>query len=252
MFNKRAYFLLALGCLAASAWAADDPMVGDWKLNPQKSRIIDEMKVTSLGGNKYAFDFVGGPPENIVVDGTDQPGMAGTTLAVAATPDSWTVVRKEDGKVELKATWTLSKDGATLQDDYTEFGDGGKTMHVVYRYDRKAGGPGFAGDWLSTTQQMDTPYVIQVRPYENDGLSITAEGSTRNLKFDGKEYPADSKVRSTSAQRVNERTIALTDKRQGKLADSREVSVSEDGKTLTMTIHVPARSEPDVLVFDKQ
>jgi hypothetical protein len=73
---KRAFLLLPLVCLAAgAAWAADDPMVGDWKLNPQKSKLIDEMKVTSLVGNKYSFDFGGGSPETIVVDGTDQPGI---------------------------------------------------------------------------------------------------------------------------------------------------------------------------------
>jgi hypothetical protein len=82
---KRAFLLLPLACLVlGAAWAADDPMVGDWKLNPQKSKLIDEMKVTSLGGNKYSFDFGAGPPETIVVDGTDQPGNFGTTFAVTA------------------------------------------------------------------------------------------------------------------------------------------------------------------------
>ena len=92
---KPTFLSLALACFAAgAAWAADDPMVGDWKLNLQKSRLIDEMKVTSLGGNKYAFDF-GGGPEEIVVDGSDQPGIFGTTLAVTeGNPDQWTVVRK--------------------------------------------------------------------------------------------------------------------------------------------------------------
>ena len=41
---KRAFLLLPLACLAAgAAWAANDPMVGNWKLNPQKSKLTDEM-----------------------------------------------------------------------------------------------------------------------------------------------------------------------------------------------------------------
>ena len=85
MFKRAFLLLLPLSCLVAgAALAADDPMVGDWKLNPQKSKLIDEMKVTSLGGNKYSFDFGAGPPETIVVDGTDQPGNFGTTFAVTA------------------------------------------------------------------------------------------------------------------------------------------------------------------------
>ncbi len=249
---KRAVLLLPLACLAAdAAWAADDPMVGDWKLNPQKSKLTDEMKVTSLGGSKYSFDFGGGPPETIVVDGTDQPGNFGTTFAVTAvSPDEWRGMRKKDGRVEIQGIWKLSKDGNRLHDDYTGIGNNGKTIHLVYVYERRGGGPGFAGDWVSTSEQVDTVYVIRVRPYEGDGLSIisSSEGVTKNVKFDGKDYPnagAGVKIVS-SAQRVNERTVELTDKIGGKVVDTQEISVSQEGKTLTMTVHVPGRSEPNV------
>ncbi len=255
---KHAVLLLPLACLAAgAAWAPDDPMLGDWKLNPQKSKLTDEMKVTSLGGNKYSFDFGDGPPETIVVDGTDQPGNFGTTFAVTAvSPDEWRGVRKKDGRVEIKGIWKLSKGGDSLHDDYTGVGSNGKTIHLVYVYERREGGPGFAGDWVSTSEQVDTVYVMQVRPYEGDGLSInsSSEGVTKNIKFDGKDYPnAGSGVKIvSSAQRVNKSTVELIDKIGGKVVDTQEISVSEDGKTLTMTVHVPGRSEPNVLVFDRE
>src|SRR5580698_6048062 len=91
---------LAIVCLAAGTlWAVDDPFLGKWKVNPAKSVLMDEMKVTSLGGNKYSFDFGGGSPETIAVDGTDQPGMFGTTLAVTAvSPEEWRVVRKKNSR----------------------------------------------------------------------------------------------------------------------------------------------------------
>lgn len=254
---KRAFLLLPLVCLAAgAAWAADDPMVGDWKLNPQKSKLIDEMKVTSLGGNKYSFDFGGGSPETIVVDGTDQPGISGTTFAVTAvSPNEWRGVRKKDGRVEIQGIWKLSKDGNTLHDDFTYIADNGKTTHLVYVYERKGGEAGFAGDWVSTSEQLDTVYVVQLRPYEGEGLSIISpsEGVTTNVKFDGKDYSnLVSGVQTvSSAQRVNERTVELTDKIGGKVVDTKEIGVSEDGKTLTMTVHAAGRSEPNVLVFER-
>jgi len=36
------------------------------------------------------------------------------------------------------------------------------------------------------------------------------------------------------------------------VADTQEISVSADSNTLTMTIHIPDRTDPDVLVFEKQ
>jgi hypothetical protein len=255
---KRAFLLLALVCLAAgAAWAANDPMVGDWKLNPQKSRLIDEMKVTSLGGNKYSFDFGGGSPETIVVDGTEQPGILGTTLAVSVvSPDEWRVVRRKNGRMEVQGIWTLAKDGNALHDDYTEFSDNGKTNHLIYVYERRGGGEGFAGDWVSASEQMDTVYAVQVRTYEGDGLSIInlSEGTTTNVKFDGKDYPNVASGRSfvSSGLRVNERKVMLTTKIGGKTVGTDEISLSDDGKTLTMTVHVPGRSEPNVLVFERE
>jgi hypothetical protein len=255
---KRALLLLPLVCLAAgTAWASDDLMLGDWKLNPQKSRLTDEMKVTNLGGNKYSFDFGGGSPETIVVDGTDQPGNFGTTFAVTAvSPDVWRGVRKKDGRVEIQGVWKLSKDGNTLHDDFTYIADNGKTTHLVYVYERRGGGTGFGGEWVSTSEQLDTVYVVQVRLYEGEGLSIisASQGVTTNVKFDGKDYPNVSSGVQTvsSAQRVNERTVKLTDKIGGKVVDTQEICVSKDGKTLTMTVHTAGRIEPNVLVFERE
>jgi hypothetical protein len=256
MFQRASLLLPLAGLAAGVAWAATDPMVGDWKLNPHKSKLTDEMKVTSLGGNKYSLDFGGGAPETIVADGTDQPANSGTTFSVTeVSPDEWIGVRKMDGRVEIRGIWNLSKDGSTLHDDFTFIGDDGKTTHLVYVYQRRGGGAGFAGDWISTSEQVDTVYVVQVRPFEGDGLSFTTSGEgTKNVKFDGKDYPnIGSAVQiMSSAQRVNERLVELTDKIGGKVVDTRKISISGDGKTLTMTVHTPGRSQPDLLVFERE
>ncbi|MGB6827245.1 MAG: hypothetical protein WBE41_04305, partial [Terracidiphilus sp.] len=70
---NRALKLLAFASMAVvTTWAAENPFIGEWKLNPSKSRMPDEMKVESKAGNTYSFNF-GGTPETIVADGTDQP-----------------------------------------------------------------------------------------------------------------------------------------------------------------------------------
>ncbi len=116
--SRRSFLLLLTACAVTGAvWAAQDAFVGEWKLNPSRSKLTDQMKVESLGGNKYAFDF-GGGAERIVADGTDQRGIYGTMLSVTVEgSDTWKVVRKKDGRMLLTATWKLSQDGNTLRDN---------------------------------------------------------------------------------------------------------------------------------------
>jgi hypothetical protein len=257
---KHTFRLLLVAALATTtSWAASDPFVGDWKLNPSKSKLTDQMKVAGVAGNKYAFDFGGGNPETISPDGTDQPGVSGTTLAVTVeAPDAWKVVRKKDGRVLITASWKLSKDGNTLTDDYTEFAPNGSPSNVKYVYKRTAGTSGFAGTWESTSETVNFVFVLKVQPYEGDGLSFinSSEGVTRNVKFDGKDYlaagPNVPSGYASSAQRINDQALEITDKFNGKAQGTQHVQLSSDLKTLTITMHSPGRTEPNILVFERQ
>ena len=256
---KRTFELLLVACLGTGAlWAANDPFVGEWKLNPSRSKLTDQMKVESVGANKYVFDF-GGGSETIVVDGTDQPGNFGSTLSVTVEgPDTWKVIRKKDGRMLITATWKLSKDGNTLTDDFTGIEPNGSTFNLNYVYKRTAGSSGFAGTWESTSETVNSVFVLQVRPYEGDGLSFIdpSEEETKNVKFDGKDYPnlGPNVVpgSASSVRRVNERTLEMTDKIDGKVMDAQQIELSSDLKTLTMTVHTVGRSEPNILVFERQ
>ena len=103
---------------------------------------------------------------------------------------------------------------------------------------------------------MDTSYIVQLKPLDGDGLSIvnSSDGITRNVRFDGKDCPSvgSGVDMLSSARRTDERTITLTDKIAGKIVDTQEITVSADTKPLTMTVHVPGRTDPNVLTFDRQ
>src|SRR5690242_1389953 len=158
IMSKRVFLLLLVACLVTGPiWAANDPFVGNWKLNPAKSQLTDEMKVQSLGGNKYAFDFGGGDLELIVADGSDQPGMFGTTLAVTVeAPDTWKVIRKKDGHTMITGIWKLSPDGKTLTDTFRANRPDGSVSSLDYTYTRRAGTTGFPGTWESTTEKVNS------------------------------------------------------------------------------------------------
>ncbi len=257
--SKRIFQLLLVACLVAgSLGAANDPFAGKWKLNPSKSKLTDQMKVESVGANKYAFDF-GGGTETIVADGTDQPGNFGSTLSVTIEgPRQWKGVRKKDGRLLISAIWNLSEDGNTLRDDFTGYQPNGSTFRLDYVYKRTAGSSGFAGTWESVSEKVDSVFELQIKAYDGDGLSFVnpAEGSTKNVKFDGKDDPnlgpnvAPGSV--SSGRRVNERSLEITDKIQAKVTNTQHVDLSSDLKTLTMTVRPVSQSKPNILVFDRE
>jgi hypothetical protein len=264
-FIPRTILAMALAAistaLAPSAlWAASNPFVGDWKLDPTRSKLTDVMKVKRVNSKKYIFDFGVDSPETIVIDGTDQSGFSGTTLSVSAElPDAWKVVRKKDGRMLLTATWKLSKDGNMLTDNFNQISPNGSTSTVDYVYQRKGQGSGFAGTWISTSAVVNFVYVLQIRPYEEDGLSIINSASqlTKNMKQDGKDYPnigANAAViAASSLRRLDERTLELTDKKSdGKVYDTQQIKLSSDLKALTISIHTAGRDEPNIFVFERQ
>ena len=253
MLNRALKLLLLASVAVAAAWGADNPFIGEWKLNSSLSRMPDEMKVESKGANTYSFDFGGGVAEKIVADGTYQPGRGGTTLSVKADGPDWIVERKKDGKLLLRATWKLSQDGNTLTDYYRQFESDGSTTSMDYVYRRNGGGSGFAADWQSIKETMNSPFVLHVKEYGSDGLSFASlfEPEAKNVKLDGHDYPQGAHS-SSSIRRVDEHTIQMTDKRDGKVSDTREIKLSPDGKRLTMTINAEGASKPNVMVFDRE
>jgi hypothetical protein len=93
---------------------------------------------------------------------------------------------------------------------------------------------------------------------KGDGLSFItpSEQETKNVKFDGKEYPNEGpnadRGASSSIRRVDERTLVMTDKAGGKVRDTEEIDLSADLKTLTITVHITGRDKPNVMVFERK
>jgi hypothetical protein len=254
VYKRALKFLVFASMAVGMACAAESRFIGEWKLNSSLSRMPDEMKVESKGNNTYSFDFGGGVGEKIVVDGTDQPGRGGTTLSVKADGPDWIVERKKDGKLLLRATWKLSQDGNRLTDLYRQFESDGSTTSMDYVYQRNGGGSGFAADWQSIKETMNSPFVLEVKQYEGDGLSFINhfEHETRSVKLDGKDYPIEGSHRSASVRRVDEHALEITEKQNGTVIITRQIKLSPDGKRLTMTVSTPGQDRPNVMVFDRE
>jgi len=260
MSNATFALLLVAGVFTSSVWTANDPFVGKWKVNPSRSKLTDEMKVEAMGANKYTFTFGPGQVDTIVADGSDQPALLGTTLSVTVEgPNNWKVVRKMKGRTLLTAYWTLSEDSKTLNDAYTEFAPDGSPSSTPYVYERTAGTSGFQGTWDSDSEKVKAGIELQIEPYEGDGLSLNgpAADMTKKMKFDGKDYPDPNPNgdpgSASSGRRINERSLEIADKFEGKVTATRQIELSTDLKTLTMTVRLEGQNRPkSTLVFDRE
>jgi hypothetical protein len=99
-----------------------------------------------------------------------------------------------------------------------------------------------------------------------DSVKVTVEGTdsdgkpARNEwtgKFDGKDYPAtgDPSLDSRSYKRVNDHTLAFTNKKGGKATMTGRITVSADGKTRTVTTKgtdSKGNKVTSTAVYDKQ
>jgi hypothetical protein len=223
------------------------------------------MIVKAAGPNKYDLNFSGDNVETVTADGTDQPGLYGSTIAIVVQDaNNWKVVRKINGRVNIIGLWQLSPDGKTLTDNFTGYHANGTTTNLHYIYQRIAGPvatpgtSGFVGTWESTTEDVNSTYEMEIKPFQDDGLSFINVGAqvTQSLQFDGKDYPGSGpNVPAgyvSSGHRINARTVERVDKIKDKTLYTQQIEVSEDGKTLTMTVHIPGRNKPDIMVFNRE
>lgn len=240
---------------ASTFWTATDPFVGKWKLDVSRSTIVDDMRIEALGSNRYAFNFEGAPIETIVADGTDQPGLTGTTLSVKAVDArSLTVVRKQGGRIIVSAAWTLSPDGRTLRDAFTSLQPDGSKTTTDYLYRRMSGTSGFAGAWESTTPPVSLKLELEIQPYDNKGLRFVGPGSDKSIDFDGQDHavPGAADGTTLSGRRRGVRLMEYTEKSRGKVERARRFELSRDGRTLTETLRAPGQATPDRLVFERE
>jgi hypothetical protein len=94
---NRTFQLVVIACLVTGmSSVAKDPFVGRWEVNPAKSKPTDRMKIEVAGANRYTVTFIPDATETVVANGSDQPGMRGTTLSIAIRgPNNWRVIRKK-------------------------------------------------------------------------------------------------------------------------------------------------------------
>jgi hypothetical protein len=246
------------GLLAGSLWAADDPFVGRWKLNPARSTFTGmQMKIDDLGGSKYKITS-GNTSDTITADGTDQPTSEGDTVSIAPEgANAWKMVIKRKGTIVSSMTHSLSPDGATQTIKGIENKPDGSTSDFTVEMKRVGNGSGWAGTWEQVKVEENSTHELDIDAYQESGLTFRSPDyrATVSMNFDGKSYgevgPDASPDDAFSGTRADAHSLDLTFTMKGKVVEKRKYQISPDGRTLTITTLETGQPHARIMVYDK-
>ena len=102
--------------------------------------------------------------------------------------------------------------------------------------------------------------IARILPSEADGLSFkrSDEEVAKVIKLDGIDYPdldpnGADKGTAYSGRRVNELSLEITEKFKGQITGTRQIELSRDLKSLTVTVRPVGQSKPQsILVYSRE
>jgi hypothetical protein len=124
-------------------------------------------------------------------------------------------------------------------------------------YERSAGNLGFLGTWDSESAKVIAKLELEVQPRDNDGLLFkrSYEQVPTTIKLDGKDHSDLDHVTGTtySGRRVDDHGLEITEKSSGKVIGTRQLELSRDLNSLTVTEQMVGQSKPrSLLMFERQ
>jgi hypothetical protein len=254
--------LLTLVLLASATLFAQSPFDGTWVTKLDTAKFPTKPDKYTLTNNKYEC-LTCVPKVEVKADGTDQKVTGhpyyDTVAVKVVDASSVEIIDKKDGKVMSTEKSTVSSDGNTLSNKFTDT-TGTQPVTGEVTYTRVSAGPAgshvISGSWR--TSKVDT--------VSSNGLTVTYKGSADGLKmsdpngysydakFDGKEYPTQGDPGHTmvTLKRIGNDTIEETDKRDGKVVGIYKMTVSSDGKSIKAEYNDKQRDTTTAFTMEKQ
>lgn len=252
--------LLLTPVLAA---AQGSPLDGTWKVNTDKSQMPKKPDKYVLENGMYSCETCV-PAFKVKADGTDQP-VSGhpyfDTLAVKVIDDhNLEQTSKKGGKDVGGEKDMISSDGNTLTADWFYVPDNGQKVtgkSVSKRVGKTpSSGNMLTGSWRAEKlEDMNDSGLLFTFKSNGDELSFsTPTGASYTAKLGGGDapYKGDPGTTSVSIKQLNDRTVEETDKRDGKVISVAKMSVSSDGKTMTIDVEDKLHGTTSKWIAEKQ
>jgi hypothetical protein len=254
--------LVALVLLASATLLAQSPFDGTWMTKLDTAKFPAKPDQYSLKNNMYEC-LTCVPKYTVKADGNDQKVTGHPyydTVAVKVNDaNSVEIIRKKGGKVMVSDIQTISADGDTLTDKFTDTTGTQPVTGEVTSTRVESGAKGshaLSGSWRTA----------KVNTVSNNGLTVTFQGTADGLKmsdpngnsydakFDGKDYPIKGDPGGTmvSLKRIGNDTIEESDKRDGKLVGINRMRVSKDGKSIEVEYTDKQQNTKTTFTMEKQ
>ncbi len=257
---KKLLFLLLL--LPVLAWA-QSPFDGTWKVDLSKAKFPKKPDEYLLKDGVYECKTCK-PEIKIKADGQMQPvsGHPYIDMMMVKAVDDKTVeaASTKSGKDAAKSTMTVSGDNNTLTTAWTYYGNptggpvsGTDTQARVSK--GPAGSHAISGSWREAKSEVATSDAL-IFSFKSGGDSLsysTPTGQSYSAKLDGKEVPyvGDPGTTSVSLKRIGD-SVEETDNRDGKTISVAKMTVSPDGKTMTIEVDDKLRGTKATYIAVKQ
>ncbi|HZD31086.1 MAG TPA: hypothetical protein VE779_05420 [Candidatus Angelobacter sp.] len=241
---KKILFLLLLVPALAGA---QSPFDGTWKVDMSQAKLPKKPDELLLKDGMYECKTCK-PEIKVKSDGQMQKiavnPYADMYMVTVVDPKTVQKASSKDGKDVTKVTMTVSDDGNTLTTAWTYYGNptggpvsGTDTQTRVGK--APAGSHAISGSWRDTKSDVATADAL-IFSFKSGGDSLsysTPTGQSYTAPLDGKDAPyvGDPGTTSVSLKRMGD-SIEETDKRDGKVISVAKMTVSPDGKTMTIAV----------------
>jgi hypothetical protein len=248
MSSTRRYALCALIAMAAPFTAAasppQSPFDGAWKTDLSKTKFSPKPLTFYTSAGWYHCVSCS-PSFDVPADGQDHAVSSQSYDTISITVvDAHTisVVAKKGSSVTFEQTRTVSSDGKTLTVKSTGHPQNGGAPTNFETTGKRSGAlpsgvHATSGNWIIEKQSGSSNGLLTTYKTAGDQLTMTSPtGETYTAKFDGNDYPYRGAYSydAVSLKKINARTIEETDKRAGNAIDDSTMTVSADGKSITV------------------
>jgi len=259
MYTRVAIATLAIVLSTGGAFAADNPFIGRWKLNPSMSQMTGRTvtyEQMPLGHIRYLGE---GMSYTFKTDGHEYEAPLGRKVVWKQIDErNWTATTTQGGQLLVTADTSLSPDGKTMTVVYKGTKPNGEAFQDTVVYERISGASGLIGKWRSKDVKIGSPSTFAFEPNGEDGMTlrIIDLNAACAAKFDGKDYPATGPTVppnfTLAIERKGQRSFAMTQKQNGKPIYRSAFTVSADGRTMTSEGAPVGVNEVTRAVYDKQ